>query len=119
MAVSDAAMLAPEEVFDGKGDIKEDAELTQAERKRRRANKKRRFKGKIGYAIEVSAWCLVHADIQLMYNTSIHVFMQSCMPYLYDSSRRKATQHFLRTRQNILIHFSLLMNKLLWLQLKQ
>lgn len=45
MAISDAAMLAPEEVFAGKGDIKEDAELTQAERKRRRANKKRKFKG--------------------------------------------------------------------------
>uniref|UniRef100_A0ACD5YKC8 Uncharacterized protein n=1 Tax=Avena sativa TaxID=4498 RepID=A0ACD5YKC8_AVESA len=45
VAVSDAAMLAPEEVFEGKGDIKEDAELTQAERKRRRANKKRRYAG--------------------------------------------------------------------------
>ncbi|BAT76074.1 hypothetical protein VIGAN_01403200 [Vigna angularis var. angularis] len=44
VAVSDAAMLAPEEVFDGKGDIKEEVELTQAERKRRRANKKRKFK---------------------------------------------------------------------------
>uniref|UniRef100_A0A453KC47 Uncharacterized protein n=1 Tax=Aegilops tauschii subsp. strangulata TaxID=200361 RepID=A0A453KC47_AEGTS len=43
VAVSDAAMLAPEEVFEGKGDIKEDVELTQAERKRRRANKKRRY----------------------------------------------------------------------------
>lgn len=45
MAVSDAAMLAPEEVFTGKGDVKEETELTQAERKRRRANKKRKFKG--------------------------------------------------------------------------
>lgn len=54
MAVSDAAMLAPEEVFDGKGDIKEEVELTQAERKRRRANKKRKFKGIIGYVIKVS-----------------------------------------------------------------
>ncbi|KAH1248802.1 U3 small nucleolar RNA-associated protein MPP10 [Glycine max] len=44
VAVSDAAMLAPEEVFDGKGDIKEETELTKAERKRRRANKKRKFK---------------------------------------------------------------------------
>eukprot|EP00268_Persea_americana_P028760 TRINITY_DN2789_c0_g1_i1.p1 TRINITY_DN2789_c0_g1~~TRINITY_DN2789_c0_g1_i1.p1 ORF type:complete len:213 (+),score=61.09 TRINITY_DN2789_c0_g1_i1:1038-1676(+) len=40
MAVSDAAMLAPEEVFAGKGDIKEAAELTKEERIRRRANKK-------------------------------------------------------------------------------
>lgn len=45
MAVSAAAMLAPEEVFAGKGDIKDEAELTQAERKRRRAKKKRKFKG--------------------------------------------------------------------------
>ncbi|PIA61864.1 hypothetical protein AQUCO_00200098v1 [Aquilegia coerulea] len=44
VAVSDAAMLAPEEVFAGKGDIKEQEELTQAERKRRRANKKRKYK---------------------------------------------------------------------------
>ncbi|KAK7330501.1 hypothetical protein VNO77_24696 [Canavalia gladiata] len=46
VAVSDAAMLAPEEVFEGKGDIKEEAELTKAERKRRRASKKRKFKAK-------------------------------------------------------------------------
>ncbi|KAK7265675.1 hypothetical protein RJT34_33298 [Clitoria ternatea] len=46
VAVSDAAMLAPEEIFAGKGDIKEEAELTKAERKRRRANKKRKFKAK-------------------------------------------------------------------------
>nr|GMC60194.1 U3 small nucleolar ribonucleoprotein protein MPP10-like isoform X2 [Ipomoea batatas] len=44
VATSDAAMLAPEEVFTGKGDIKEETELTQAERKRRRAKKKRKFK---------------------------------------------------------------------------
>ncbi|XP_042503124.1 U3 small nucleolar ribonucleoprotein protein MPP10 [Macadamia integrifolia] len=44
VAVSDAAMLAPEEVFAGKGDIKEEAELTKEERKRRRAKKKRRSK---------------------------------------------------------------------------
>ncbi|CAL0325350.1 unnamed protein product [Lupinus luteus] len=44
VAVSDAAMLAPEEVFDGRGDIKEETELTKADRKRRRANKKRKFK---------------------------------------------------------------------------
>lgn len=66
MAVSDAAMLAPEEVFDGKGDIKEEAELTKAERKRRRANKKRRFKGMIGCAIKVICLVLYHEDTQLM-----------------------------------------------------
>lgn len=58
MAVSDAAMLAPEEVFDGKGDIKEEVELTQAERKRRRANKKRKFKGIIGCVIKISSLSL-------------------------------------------------------------
>ncbi|XP_042460533.1 U3 small nucleolar ribonucleoprotein protein MPP10-like, partial [Zingiber officinale] len=41
LAVSDAAMLAPEEIFHGKGNIKEEAELTKEERKRRRANQKR------------------------------------------------------------------------------
>ncbi|XP_058749363.1 M phase phosphoprotein 10-like [Vicia villosa] len=44
VAVSNAAMMAPEEIFYGKGDVKEEAELTQTERKRRRANKKRKFK---------------------------------------------------------------------------
>jgi U3 small nucleolar RNA-associated protein MPP10 len=38
-------MLAPEEIFEGKGDIKEERELTRSDRKRRRANKKQRFKG--------------------------------------------------------------------------
>ncbi|KAJ0962500.1 hypothetical protein J5N97_027622 [Dioscorea zingiberensis] len=47
LAVSDSAMLAPEEVFQGRGDIKEEAELTQTDRKRRRANKKRKFKVKM------------------------------------------------------------------------
>ncbi|CAA2992337.1 U3 small nucleolar ribonucleo MPP10 [Olea europaea subsp. europaea] len=47
LAVSDAAMLAPEELFAGKGDVKEETALTKVERKRRRANKKRKFKGKI------------------------------------------------------------------------
>ncbi|CAL1367497.1 unnamed protein product [Linum trigynum] len=44
VAVSDAAMLAPEEVFSGKGNVKAEVELTQTERKRRRAKKKRKFK---------------------------------------------------------------------------
>ncbi|KAK9117191.1 hypothetical protein Sjap_016138 [Stephania japonica] len=46
MAISDAAMLAPEEVFAGVGDFKDEGELTQAERKRRRASKKRSKKKK-------------------------------------------------------------------------
>ncbi|KAG6510893.1 hypothetical protein ZIOFF_028938 [Zingiber officinale] len=49
LAVSDAAMLAPEEIFHGKGNIKEEAELTKEERKRRRANQKRRFRRLKGY----------------------------------------------------------------------
>lgn len=40
-------MLAPEEVFAGKGDIKEENELTKDDRKKRRAKKKRKFKGKL------------------------------------------------------------------------
>ncbi|KAJ1439074.1 U3 small nucleolar ribonucleoprotein complex, subunit Mpp10 [Sesbania bispinosa] len=55
VAISDAAMLAPEEVFDGKGDIKEEAELTKEERKRRRANKKRKFKAEVAKKTERKA----------------------------------------------------------------
>ena len=58
LAVSDVAMLAPEEVFSGKGDIKEEVELTKPERKRRRANKKRKFKGKIIEATGESGWSI-------------------------------------------------------------
>ncbi|KAG6525545.1 hypothetical protein ZIOFF_015507 [Zingiber officinale] len=51
LAISDAAMLAPEEIFHGKGNIKEEAELTKEERKRRRANQKRRFRRlKVAYS---------------------------------------------------------------------
>lgn len=62
VAVSDAAMLAPEEVFDGKGDVKEEAELTQAERKRRRANKKRKFKAEAVNKLEKKARSEKKAD---------------------------------------------------------
>ncbi|EPS69793.1 hypothetical protein M569_04971 [Genlisea aurea] len=44
VAVSDAAMLAPEEVFAGRGDVKEEVELTKGDRKRRRAKKKRKLR---------------------------------------------------------------------------
>lgn len=55
LAVSDAAMLAPEEVFSGKGDIKEDKELTKTDRKRRRAKKKRQFKAESVKRVAVKA----------------------------------------------------------------
>ncbi|KAH0468973.1 hypothetical protein IEQ34_002205 [Dendrobium chrysotoxum] len=55
VAISDAAMLAPEEVFQGKGDVKEEAELTQSDRRRRRANKKRRFKDRSKLSISKDA----------------------------------------------------------------
>ncbi|KAF6134652.1 hypothetical protein GIB67_002053 [Kingdonia uniflora] len=45
VTVSNTATLAPEEVFTGKADIKEEMELTQEQRKQKRANKKRKFKG--------------------------------------------------------------------------
>lgn len=53
--VSDAAMLAPEEIFAGKGDVKEEAELTTAERKRRRSNKKRKFKSEMAKRMQNKA----------------------------------------------------------------
>lgn len=46
--VSEAAMRLPEEVYraDGKGALKAEGELTHEERRRRRAQHKRAFKGK-------------------------------------------------------------------------
>ncbi|KAL2937203.1 U3 small nucleolar ribonucleoprotein MPP10 [Bienertia sinuspersici] len=44
VSVSDAAMLAPEEVFSGKKVVKEENELTKEDRKKRRAKKKRKLK---------------------------------------------------------------------------
>ncbi|GLJ40702.1 hypothetical protein SUGI_0840840 [Cryptomeria japonica] len=44
LAVSEASMLAPEELFVGEGVVKEEAELTQEDRKRLRAKKKRKLK---------------------------------------------------------------------------
>ncbi|CAN0890337.1 M phase phosphoprotein 10 [Linum grandiflorum] len=52
VAVSDANMLAPEEVFQGKGNVKAEVELTQAERKRRRATKKRKHKAQMARKTE-------------------------------------------------------------------
>jgi U3 small nucleolar RNA-associated protein MPP10 len=45
VAVSEASMLAPEEIFVGEDGIKDESELTPEERKRRRAQKKRKRKG--------------------------------------------------------------------------
>ncbi|XP_024544906.1 U3 small nucleolar ribonucleoprotein protein MPP10 [Selaginella moellendorffii] len=42
--VSDASMLAPEEMFSGKGAVKDEKELEKGDRKRRRASKKRKYK---------------------------------------------------------------------------
>jgi hypothetical protein len=47
IAVSDASMLAPEEVYKSAGLVKGESELTPEERKRRRAQKKRKRKGLI------------------------------------------------------------------------
>ncbi|KAG6499611.1 hypothetical protein ZIOFF_039401 [Zingiber officinale] len=58
LVVSDAAMLAPEEIFHGKGNIKEEAELTKEERKRRRANQKKRFR-----RLKESSFSIGHAAL--------------------------------------------------------
>lgn len=46
VAVSEASMLAPEELFTGEGPVKDEGELTREDRKRLRANKKRKRKAK-------------------------------------------------------------------------
>ncbi|KAG6515799.1 hypothetical protein ZIOFF_026229 [Zingiber officinale] len=71
LAVSDAAMLAPEEIFHGKGNIKEEAELTKEDRKRRRANQKRRFRRLKG--ILYSLIFIVLLIFMLVYNLCIMV----------------------------------------------
>lgn len=45
LAMTDASMLAPEEVYKSAGLVKGESELTPEERKRRRAQKKRKRKG--------------------------------------------------------------------------
>ena len=44
LLVSDAQLLAPEEVFTGEGVLKAEAELSRDERRRRRARKKEKAK---------------------------------------------------------------------------
>lgn len=44
VAVSEASMLAPEELFTGEGPVKDEGELTREDRKRLRASKKRKRK---------------------------------------------------------------------------
>lgn len=73
-------MLAPEEVFSGQGDIKDETELTKAERKRRRANKKRKFKGDILglYARYNKTGCMIYsAHFQSSDRYNIHTWIFS------------------------------------------
>lgn len=64
-------MLAPEEIFSGKGNIKEDGELTQADRKRRRAKKKRKFKGIFSILVFYFSKKVLMKDILVIYDLSI------------------------------------------------
>ena len=94
VAVSDAAMLAPEEIFEGKGDIKEEGELTQAERKRRRANKKRRYAGTFprpfreDFWLSFTLWLL----LRTLFNLLSHLFKLSIKWFLFSFSKCRITQ---------------------------
>lgn len=48
VAISEASMLAPEELFTGEGPVKDEGELTREDRKRLRARKKRKRKAEKG-----------------------------------------------------------------------
>ncbi|KAK6924839.1 LOW QUALITY PROTEIN: U3 small nucleolar ribonucleoprotein complex, subunit Mpp10 [Dillenia turbinata] len=73
VAISDAAILAPEEIFAGKGDIKEEAELTQEERKRRRANKKRKFKAETAKRIANKAQTTIWAKLRIIVKSTAYM----------------------------------------------
>lgn len=72
-------MLAPEEVFAGKGDIKEEEELTQAERKMRRANKKRKFKSKLIWFFIWLLKCLFSVFL-FVSNDCYCLYLQNILP---------------------------------------
>jgi hypothetical protein len=61
MLVSDAQLLAPEEIFTGEGVVKAEAELSRDERRRRRARKKEKAKSilcKANHLIfKSNIWC--------------------------------------------------------------
>ncbi|KEH31830.1 Mpp10 protein [Medicago truncatula] len=99
VAVSDAAMLAPEEVFDGKGDVKEEAELTQAERKRRRANKKRKFKAEAVNKLEKKARLEKKADNAISCQVDGNFFIY---PYM---SNAALTSHLLLNLSHMFIFY--------------
>ncbi|KAG6479844.1 hypothetical protein ZIOFF_063319 [Zingiber officinale] len=71
----------PEKIFHGKGNIKEEAELTKEERKRRRANQKRRFRRlkarSYSYAsywlISCCLWTTSFIDYYLYYDISLFI----------------------------------------------
>ena len=94
VAVSDAAMLAPEEIFGGKGDIKEEGELTQAERKRRRANKKRRYAGTFHRPFREDFWpsFTLWLLLRTLFNLLSHLFKLSIKWFLFSFSKCRITQ---------------------------
>lgn len=99
MAVSDAAMLAPEEIFSGTGKIKDESELTQEERKRRRAKKKRKFKGKGSKCLR-GIFSFSKNNAQNAYNVKVNCFLPLL---LFDFVEQLNLQNNLLRRRVILL----------------
>ena len=108
VAVSDAAMLAPEEIFEGKGDIKEEGELTQAERKRRRANKKRRYAGTFHRPFREDFWpsFTLWLLLRTLFNLLSHLFKLSIkmvfvFPFKMQDHTRRGQPSCRKIRPNV------------------
>ncbi|KAJ4876814.1 hypothetical protein Rs2_41832 [Raphanus sativus] len=105
VAVSDAAMLAPEEIFLGTGKIKDESELTQEERKRRRAKKKRKFKAAAKVHVSNSS----QGDREFQTEVSLlgrlhHRNLVNLVGYCVDKSHRMLIYEFMSNASGCVLH---------------